>query len=784
MNLHGNGHQHSNNFAQEDNEIKKYLRILNKRKWLIIIIFLVVSAAWVTYVVFYESKPIYTTKALLHFQDAKKLGEIDGQGGRKVNESRVTTLTTNKLLGMVVQELQLTLSILTPDVSRSNLFEYVDVNKNSIAGIYRIRKNEAGNFNLYYSNLELKIEDKFLLSFQSQDTVKANKIKFLLNYDYVLLSSHENLEFMIRNVDRAINSLRSKIAYSWLDRKSKTYLEISATSASPKMAATIANMLAKRFVELDLEIKNRKTNKTIENLWEQLESTEAELTIANQKLQRFKEQNPGLTEDPTMSSISNFEQNKSEIQLKINDLTGLLSQLSESTTFGDSLANTRQLLTYLISENVPEATALEMEFSELVTERNGLLGQYAPTHPIIISNQKRINAIQPKVLSEGNEYISKLDGRVSNYNRQINRESQKLISLPRKQRVLSELASNQRVKQDVYETILRKYNQAKLNLEVGDVGDVFILDEARVPPLQGSLSIIINKSLLGLAIGLALGLGLAIVLEFFDKTVQTPEDLEYRVKLPVIGSIPVIHSDEAVPGNIQDVKGKRDTKLITMDYSPTLESESYRDLRTKLLFMNRSKDLSSFLMTSLRPNEGKSLTSANLAITFAQQKISTLLVDADLRRGVLHNVFGNRKKPGLGDFLISKATIDYENVSKLVQKTIIPNLYMVTTGSPIPNPTEMLGSERMISLLNIFKSRFGMVILDTAPLQASSDAAILSTVMGGAVIVVRAEYTNVEHLNQKLREYPNMQDNVLGLILNMVKTDLKKEKYQYTYYNY
>jgi capsular exopolysaccharide synthesis family protein len=200
--------------------------------------------------------------------------------------------------------------------------------------------------------------------------------------------------------------------------------------------------------------------------------------------------------------------------------------------------------------------------------------------------------------------------------------------------------------------------------------------------------------------------------------------------------------------------------------------------------MNEKQQLSSFLISSLRPGEGKSLTASNLAVTFAQQKISTLLIDADLRRGVLHNVYGNKKKPGLGDFLISKATVDYENLSKLIQKTMIPNLYLITSGTPIPNPTEMLGSERMMNVMNILKSRFGMVILDTAPFQASSDAAILSSAVGGILMVVRAEHTNIELLNRKLREYRNIHENILGVVLNMVKVDTKKDRYQYTYYNY
>ncbi len=775
------------NFAENDSEIKKYLRILKKRKWLIVAISLVVFAVWTTYVILYDSQPIYVARALLHFQDANRMGALDAESGRKINESRVTTLTTNKLLGSVVEDLQLNLSMVTEDVNRSDLFRLVNASFNSIDGDYKIAKDKKDRqkLYLYYSNDANRIKDKLLLTFAPDDTVHVEEyhFSFVLNQDFVKKSPLQEFEFRIKNADRAINSLRSIASYNWLDRKNNTFLEISVIHPSPEMAALIANTLAKRFVEFDSRIKNRKNFEALKNLQEQLEIARKDLESANQKLQYFRERNPGVTEGTVSNSLSLLEQQKTELTLKKGDLISLKEKLINAPTFDEKVVNSRQLLAYLASERLPSAMAFEAEFKQLDLERAQLESQTYVLPRLLQENEAKIASLVDKIKGVAEDYISRLDTQILTLEQNLEKEKSKLSTMPRKQRELSDLVREQQVKQKLYEEVLLRYNQAKLSNEVA-VGDVFIMDEARVPPLQSQWSIVLSKSLLGVILGLALGLGLAIVVEFFDKTVQTPEDLQSRIKLPVLGSIPVIHSDEEIPENIKDIKGKRDTKLITLDYSPTLESESYRDLRTKLLFLNRNKRLSSFLMTSLRPGEGKSLTCSNLAITFAQQKISTLLVDADLRRGVLHNVFGNKKKPGLGDFLISKATVDYNNVNKLIQKTIIPNLFLITTGSPIPNPTEMLGSERMASLLNLLKSRFGMVILDTAPFQASSDAAILSQSVDGLVVVVRADYTNVEQLEQKLQEYAHIQNNVLGLILNMVKTDLRKERYQYSYYNY
>lgn len=783
MNLSNNGMKKPHGaFAEGESEIKKYLRILKRRKILISTTFLAVFLGWLGYVILYDSYPVYSSSVLLYFQNPRTMSAVE-EKGQTVNASRITFLETNSLLGQIVQELQLNFSILTPGVSKDRLFSFVDVNPQSEPGLYRLLP-KGRQYELYYSNPVTKVKDRLLLVFGAQDTVRIHQLAFQVNADYLATLPVKAVEFNVKNFDASIKSLRSRISYKWLDRKTLTNLSISATSASPQMAARIANTLAEKFVQFDSEIKNRKGNEVLKILEDQLQVAKQDLDDVNQRLQRFQEMNPQVSAAVPLTPVTTLQQNQNELRLKINDLKNLIARTENASTFNEQLDQSRQLVTYLLNaEGVPAATVFDQEFNALMTERNGLAGKYAPTHFLFVENENKFKALIAKVEVAARDHLTKMMDRASNLEHSISIEQQNLARLPLKQRQLSELMVEQGVKRNVFETVLTRYNQAKINSEV-EVGDVFILDPAPVPPVQSRLALILKKSLLGLALALGLGLGLAIVREFFDKTVQTPEDLETRLKLPVIGSIPVIHSDSEVPENIKDLKGKRDTKLITLDYSPTLESESYRDLRTKLLFMNENKTLSSFIVTSLRPGEGKSLTASNLAITFAQQKISTLLIDGDLRRGVLHNVFGNKKKPGLSDFLISKATVDYDNLSKLIQKTIIPNLYLITAGTPIPNPTEMLGSERMSSVLEVLKSRFGMLILDTAPFQASSDAAILSTSVGGILVVVRAEYTNIEQLGRKLQEYRNIHENMLGLVLNMVKVNMKKERYQYSYYNY
>ncbi|MGH1362017.1 MAG: polysaccharide biosynthesis tyrosine autokinase [Calditrichia bacterium] len=785
MNTYANGQSPGpGGFVDSENEMKKYLRILKKRKWMIMLVTALVFLGWLGFVIMYQSKPVYLSSAFLRFEGQDQVGGLER--GREDSDSRTAILRTNTLLGKVVDELHLNLSIVTDDVSRKDLFEFIDLTPESVFGYYRIDQ-AANGYELRFSEQDESVANGDLLTnFALSDTLWINDMGFRFNAGYV--GTFENWDdgmvFRVIHSERAIGYLSNRIRTRWVDRKAKKNLELSVSHPSPWMAAKTANSVAEHFVQLDSDIKNRKSIEAQKNLEEQLVLARTDLEGANQKLQEFQERNPGVGQPAGLATIGGLQASQTDIDFKLNDLNTMISRLSSTPSMDGKITETRQLLQQLMSEGVPAAAAFQQEFETLMAERTQLLGNYSPTSSFVTENSTKINAMIPKVAAAARETASKLASRRSGIRSQISRERYRQGSLPRKQRELSELSIVQQSKKELYETILRRYNQAKIKREV-EVGDVFILDRATVPPLQGRLKLIVTKSLLGIILGLGLGVGLSIILEFFDKTVQSSEDLASRLKLPVLGTIPVIENDDEVPENIRDIKGKRDTKLITLDYSPTLESESYRDLRTKILFANnRETPLSSFLITSLRPGEGKSLTSSNLAITFAQQKISTLIIDADLRRGVLHNVYGNKKKPGLSDFLISKATVDYDNVNKLVQKTIIPNLYLISTGSPIPNPTEMLGSERMTNLLKVLKSRFGMVILDTAPFEASSDAPILSTHVDGALIVVRADYTNVDNLSHKINEYPNIHRKILGLVLNAVKADMNKNRYQYSYYNY
>jgi capsular exopolysaccharide synthesis family protein len=202
------------------------------------------------------------------------------------------------------------------------------------------------------------------------------------------------------------------------------------------------------------------------------------------------------------------------------------------------------------------------------------------------------------------------------------------------------------------------------------------------------------------------------------------------------------------------------------------------------LFGNNKERVKSLFVTSLNPNEGKSLNAGNMAITFAQQKLPTLLIDADLRRGVLHNSFACKKKPGLSDILYSSADITDENIRKIIQQTHIPNLYLLSSGRPVPNPSEILGGQRGREIVSFLTKRFGFVIIDTPPIMVTADSVIISQYVESGLFVIGAGKTNVAEVKEKIYEYGDFGKKIIGILLNYAEDEIKKDRYQYSYYNY
>ncbi len=285
---------------------------------------------------------------------------------------------------------------------------------------------------------------------------------------------------------------------------------------------------------------------------------------------------------------------------------------------------------------------------------------------------------------------------------------------------------------------------------------------------------------------LLLGVGLAFALELLDSTIKTQEDVERAVGAAFLGLIPSIidggkqtgnESVIAGPAALADVikAGSKDLYMLTHPKSAV--AECCRAIRTNLLFMTPDKPAKKILVTSAGPQEGKSTTAINLAITLAQSGQRVLLVDTDMRRPRLHKAFGI---PGNTDGL-SRAIVGETDVLKSIRETGVPGLSLLPCGACPPNPAELLHATRFANIVQTLSENFDRVIFDSPPIGAVTDAAILARLTNGVILIAKGGATSKDALMRARKLIAGEGVTILGAILNDL--DLTKPSgYGYHYY--
>jgi capsular exopolysaccharide synthesis family protein len=293
-----------------------------------------------------------------------------------------------------------------------------------------------------------------------------------------------------------------------------------------------------------------------------------------------------------------------------------------------------------------------------------------------------------------------------------------------------------------------------------------VVEEAPLPTTPVGPKWVVQVLLAG-AVGLVLSLGAAFLLEYLDDTLKSPDDVMASTGLTTVGAITRI-SGEA-PSD----------KLITVRYPKSPISEAYRAMRTNLQFSSLDHSLRTLVVTSANPMEGKSTTMANLGVVMAQAGKSVVLVDSDLRRPMLHRIFQVPNVAGLTSVLLEDEPV----VDGHLQETGVENLRVLTSGPLPPNPSELLGSQRMQRLVERLREEADVVVFDTPPALPVTDAAVLSTQTDGVLVVTYAGKTRRAAARQAVTNLKKVGGNLLGIAVNRLPPR-GSGGYYYYYYHY
>lgn len=287
-------------------------------------------------------------------------------------------------------------------------------------------------------------------------------------------------------------------------------------------------------------------------------------------------------------------------------------------------------------------------------------------------------------------------------------------------------------------------------------------------------------------VSLAFGVGLAFLIDYLDDSVRTSDDVSRHLGLPTLALIPYhSYSDKKglslIPKNGNGDGDLSPSALVAFEERNSPMAEAYRHLRTSLLFSSAGKPPQTILVTSSQPSEGKTTTAINIAITLAQGDADVIIIDCDLRRPRLHSHFGLQNTHGLTNYLSGEKSTD--NLIKTSPQ--LPRLKIITSGPIPPNPAELLSSNEMKNLLQFLRGRFKHVIIDSPPALSFTDAAILSTVVDGVVLVAMTGKSSIHLMRQFKLRLSNIGARIYGVVLNGVKSgSLEYDYYGTGYYDY
>ncbi len=313
-----------------------------------------------------------------------------------------------------------------------------------------------------------------------------------------------------------------------------------------------------------------------------------------------------------------------------------------------------------------------------------------------------------------------------------------------------------------YSWVLRNYQNVRL-AEAQAINSLMVDQPAVLPDKPVKPRTRLN-TLLAAIVGAMLAMGVAFLIEYLDDTLKTPEDIRQALGLTTLGIIGRLSPEV------------QDDGLVTLAHPRSPVSEAYRVLRTNIQFSTLDRPVKTLLVTSPNPNEGKSTTAANLAVVFAQAGHSVVLVDSDLRRPALQRLFDVTGSSGLTTALLqSTPTAD-----GFLMSTGMENLRLLGTGALPPNSSELLGSARMVALVEQLKETAEVIIFDSPPVLAVADAAVLASRLDGVVLVVEAGRTRQELAQRAMESLHQVGANVLGAVLNRLPE--RERSYYYQYY--
>jgi capsular exopolysaccharide synthesis family protein len=608
------------------------------------------------------------------------------------------------------------------------------------------------------------------------------------------------------NVIGIIDNLLSKVevtrdSYATGDSHTNV-VKIEVTDQDPAFAQQLANTIALTYKELHAEKQRKRATEAMKYIDQQLAAMRQKLRESEAEFNMFCQNNQLIAID--LQSENLLARDK-EIQDEIRGLNkdkrqleGVLLRLNQ---FLEQPSSTGRKF-YTKKADIEYQTTNDT-LVELLLTRDTLLEDYTLKHPQVVATSRKIieNARKMVMLLELN--ISDMESSEVSLQKELEEVSLRTNALVDKKLEFNRLKRKVESYTDITAHLEEK-NQEALIRTAEKPEEISVLKPALLPTTPLNPPRTAATGILGVIIGLILGTVVAFVVETFDTSLGTIEDIEQTLGTKVQGIIP--HADhkeilrrlkDQCPAEVQESFMKQAAYLISHLAPQSMTAENFRVLRTNFQFKCANNKIKTVAIVSASPHEGKTTIAINLAISLAQAELKVLLLGSDLRRPILSKAFGIDRAPGLTDVLLGNypwrdAVRTFKDVmlgtmrlDDLVPTTPgLENLHIITSGAVPAYPAEVINSGRLVDFVQEAKEQYDIILFDSTPVLSTADATILGTKVDGVLVVYRMGSVSRGLLKRSVTLLEQINCNIMGTILNDMRPELSPDFHDYKYYRH
>jgi capsular exopolysaccharide synthesis family protein len=566
-------------------------------------------------------------------------------------------------------------------------------------------------------------------------------------------------------------------------------MEVTFESTDPHLAAQILNAHLENYIEQNYKSRYEATASATKWLQSELDELSVKVRRSEDARIEYERNNQIWSVDDKNDKSNVTTERLADLNKELTDAQS--ESLKKQALFEFAKSGDLDAVPQLRDNSVLQD--MEKKRGDLSIQYTDAVNQYGPKYPKVQRLQAQMTELDGQMTRERAGIVAQLESEYREAKQHEDLLSRALDEQKAEVNVMSEkmiqyniLKREAEANKALYDSLETKLKEAQIASGLKS-SNIRIVDYAMVPTTPSRPAKTRNIALAFL-VGLVGGIGLALLREYLDNTVKTPDDVENLARLPSLAVVPAFSESATSAKRTGFLKSSsteghdKRIELVAEHLPKSQMSEAFRALRTSLLLSRPDHPPQVILVSSALPREGKTTVAANLAVTLAQLGDKTVLVDADLRKpgvGRLLNL-GTGKYAGLSSYLAGVSTLDLVTVPH----PTIPNLVAIPTGPLPPNPADLLSSHKLSEAIAELRNKFKFVVIDSPPVMAATDAVILSVQTDGVLLVVRSGETPKEAFTRTRDLLISVKSHLLGVVLNAVDSSAPDYYYSYRYYPY